>query len=386
MTAHTRKGRAGDATLPQNVHASSSGGALSNAKSPSTQGRRNHAANAGRHSNAERGLDLYETPRAAVEALLEAEQLPHWVWEPAAGRGAIVNVLRKHGHAVIASDIRDYGFPLHFVADFLTRPKVPGSVECIISNPPFQSINEFVEHALDLCPRVIMLARLAFLESVRRTAILEHRGLVRVHVFRDRLPMMHRDGWTGRRNTSAMAFAWLSGSGAIRDRRPCIASLPRRKPKLTSRRTITMRKFVRQKSTNNVPDVNIDFGAAAKKIARVFEPGEYRLRIESARVIQKNANVLVALDIIELESGGRVDGRPMWVEGPNSDAGNLTAENQHLIAQLLTLAELPTAGNVGALIPKLAGLEFNARLVLAIDNRSSRTYNALSEIYVDDAP
>lgn len=147
-----------------------------------------------------------------------------------------------------------------------------------------------------------------------------------------------------------------------------------------------MRKFVRQKSTNNVPDVNIDFGAAAKKIARVFEPGEYRLRIESARVIQKNANVLVALDIIELESGGRVDGRPMWVEGPNSDAGNLTAENQHLIAQLLTLAELPTAGNVGALIPKLAGLEFDARLVLAIDNRSGRTYNALSEIYVDDAP
>jgi hypothetical protein len=145
-----------------------------------------------------------------------------------------------------------------------------------------------------------------------------------------------------------------------------------------------MKKFVRQKSNNNAPDVNIDFGAAAAKVARVFEPGEYKLRVESARVIQRNQNVLVALDLVELESGGRVDGRPLWVEGPNSAVGTLTAENQYLIAQLLTLAELPTAGNVSDLIPKLAGLEFDARLVLAVDGRSGRSYNALSEIYDAD--
>jgi hypothetical protein len=147
-----------------------------------------------------------------------------------------------------------------------------------------------------------------------------------------------------------------------------------------------MKKFVRQKSNNAAPDVNIDFGAAAAKVARVYEPDSYRLRIESARVIQRNQNILVAMDLIELESGGRVDGRPLWVDGPNSGAGNLTAENQHLIAQLLTLAKLPTEGNVGALIPQLAGLEFDARLVLAVDNRSGRSYNALADIYnTDDA-
>ena len=59
---------------------------------------------------------------------------------------------------------------------------------------------------------------------------------------------------------------------------------------------------------------------------------------------------------------------------------------EHLVAQLLTLAGLPTAGNVGALIPQLAGLEFDARLVLDVDSRSGRTYNALAEIYVDGAP
>ena len=76
----------------------------------------------------------------------------------------------------------------------------------------------------------------------------------------------------------------------------------------------------------------------------------------------------------------------LWVDGPNAGAGQLAMENQHLVAQLLTLAGLPTAGNVGALIPKLAGLEFDARLVLAVDSRSGRTYNALAEIYTDDAP
>ena len=48
-----------------------------------------------------------------------------------------------------------------------------------------------------------------------------------------------------------------------------------------------MKKFTRQKSGNApTADINLDFGAAAAKVARVFEPGEYRLRIESARVIQ----------------------------------------------------------------------------------------------------
>jgi hypothetical protein len=168
-----------------------------------------HAAQSGQHRHVERGLDLYEAPACAVEALLRVEQLPHWLWEPCAGRGAIVNVLRDRGHAAIASDVCDYGFPLHFARDFLTVAKAPAGVECILTNPPFQIITEFVAHALDLCPRVIVLARLAFFESTRRTDILEKRGLARVHVFRRRLPMMHRDSWLSPRASSAISFAWL---------------------------------------------------------------------------------------------------------------------------------------------------------------------------------
>ena len=168
-----------------------------------------HAAQSGRHPLAARGLDLYETPAVAVEALLRVELLPHFLSEPAAGRGAIVRVPRDHGHAVIASDIADYGFPLHFCRDFLAEIGIPAGVKAIVTNPPFQIAEKFVEHALRLCPRVIMLLRLAFLESERRCGILEGCGLARVHVFRKRLPMMHRDGWQGRKANSGMAFAWF---------------------------------------------------------------------------------------------------------------------------------------------------------------------------------
>jgi hypothetical protein len=169
-----------------------------------------HSCQVQRHPHAERGLDLYETPSVAVEALLRAEKdLPRCVWEPAAGRGAIVRVLRDHGHAVVASDIVRRDFPLHFARDFLAEIGRPAGVECILTNPPFQIVEKFVAHALELCPHVVMLLRLAFLESERRCHLLEGRGLRTVHCFRKRLTMMHRDQWVGRKANSGMAFAWF---------------------------------------------------------------------------------------------------------------------------------------------------------------------------------
>jgi hypothetical protein len=168
-----------------------------------------HACQTGRHPLSERGHDLYETPAVAVEALLAVENLPRRIWEPAAGRGAIVKVLRTHGHTVISSDIVHYGFALDFVIDFMTTTEMPAGCGAIVTNAPFKIITKFTRHALDLAPRVCLLCRLAFLEATSRTDILEHRGLARVHVFRKRLPRMHRDGWTGRRASSSMTFAWF---------------------------------------------------------------------------------------------------------------------------------------------------------------------------------
>src|SRR5215472_15289800 len=116
----------------------------------------------------------------------------------------------RHGHEVLASDLVDYGDPTCFYRrDFLLEHKLPKCCECILTNPPFSLAEEFVEHALELCPHVIMLLRLAFLESERRSRILDTGSLACIHVFRRSLPMMHRDGWTGPKASSAMAFAWF---------------------------------------------------------------------------------------------------------------------------------------------------------------------------------
>jgi hypothetical protein len=167
------------------------------------------SAQAGQHSFKERQNDCYETPACAIEALLRVESLPHHILEPACGPGAIVKVLEKHDHHVIASDLYKYerGISGMDFFDYMT------DWDCIITNPPYQLAEKFVRHALTISPLVIMLLRLAFLESVRRTDILENSGLARIHVFANRLPMMHRvtNGveWQGRRASSAMPFAWF---------------------------------------------------------------------------------------------------------------------------------------------------------------------------------
>jgi hypothetical protein len=50
------------------------------------------------------------------------------------------------------------------------------------------------------------------MESVRRTDILERRGLRAVHVFRRRLPRMHRHNWSGPKASSSVAYAWFCWS------------------------------------------------------------------------------------------------------------------------------------------------------------------------------
>jgi hypothetical protein len=172
------------------------------------------AAGNTQHAIAERGNELYQSPPEAVRALLKAEKVPHHVWEPACGPGSIVRVLRAAGHNVLATDLVDYQSPDQDASgiDFL----IPGIAEsvifdraAIVTNPPFKNAHEFVTRALELVPYVAMLLRLAFLESEKRRAIIDDSCLARVHVFRNRLPMMHREGWTGPKASSATAFAWF---------------------------------------------------------------------------------------------------------------------------------------------------------------------------------
>lgn len=170
-----------------------------------------HSCQVQRHTHAERGEDLYETPGVAVKALLRHYQPKQPIWEPAAGRGAIVRELR--GFQVVASDKIDYGSGAR-VADFFTVQPAFVWSGTILTNPPFKYADKFVAKALQHCEHVVMLLRLAFMESERRSNILDTGRLRRVLVFRRRLPMMHRDGWEGRKANSGMTFAWFIWDGA----------------------------------------------------------------------------------------------------------------------------------------------------------------------------
>jgi hypothetical protein len=162
---------------------------------------------------AKRKDDLYETPDVAVHALLGAEPLPkeRVIWEPACGPGSIVKVLRSVGYRVYATDLVDYGCEdSSSRVDFLMERLPPFPIGAVVTNPPFKIAGEFIAHALDLgIPKVMMLLRLQFLESQRRSSILDKGLLARVHVFANRLPMMHRYGWSGPKNTSAVTYAWF---------------------------------------------------------------------------------------------------------------------------------------------------------------------------------
>ena len=165
----------------------------------------------GRHKLVDRAWDLYQTAPEVTRALLANHSLPHDVWEPAAGCGAISRVLKAAGHNVVSTELIAYpGADADVLAgvDFLNVTQPPVGMRCIVTNPPYQIATEFVRHALTLVPDVLVLMRLAFLEGVRRSDLIDDK-LQSVMVFRERLPMMHRWNYEGPRSTSAMAFAWM---------------------------------------------------------------------------------------------------------------------------------------------------------------------------------
>jgi len=175
-----------------------------------------------RHALAERGLDFYSTPPEATRALIRAERLPHGIWEPHCGLGAIAEILLDAGHAVVATDIEYRDYPFQTGAyDFLQARKVPSGVDGIVMNPPYAAASIHVRHALMLCPYVVALLRLSFLEAGNqktelgraRLWCLDRGHLARVHIFRNRLPFMHREGWEGPRSTNTVPFAWFVFDG-----------------------------------------------------------------------------------------------------------------------------------------------------------------------------
>ena len=165
-------------------------------------------------------LDPHFTCREAIDCLilLEGDRLPRRIWEPAAGDGAIVIPLRESGRFVVASDIHDYGLPGCGIVDFRTAPPLR-HIEGVVTNPPYKKAQAFAEKATAEYPYVALLMRTNWLmEGGRRGKWLDAHPPTREWHSAQRLPMMHRYGWTGKRSTSNTPHCWaVWESGAKRE-------------------------------------------------------------------------------------------------------------------------------------------------------------------------
>jgi uncharacterized protein Usg len=151
--------------------------------------------------------EFYPTPEYATQALLDKEKFPENIWEPACGDGAISKVLINNGYSVESTDLYNHGYgkPDN---DFLKQRYIWIDY-AIITNPPFKLASEFLRHAyydLEDCVKISLFCKLAFLEGITRSKLLEETHLTRVWVFRKRVTL-YREGIT-MKNSGMIAFAW----------------------------------------------------------------------------------------------------------------------------------------------------------------------------------
>ena len=176
--------------------------------------------------NPERGRvenDYYATPFNATEALLNALNKSgdtlsgDRILEPSAGEGHIVKVLKDFYpyNEIFANDLvyreSRIGIDVNGGIDFLTYESHQ-KFDTIITNPPFALAQEFIEKALTLTKRrVIMFAKIQLLEGEKRRKMFDNTPLKYVYVFSKRINPL-RNGEekdeNGKPWASTMCFAW----------------------------------------------------------------------------------------------------------------------------------------------------------------------------------
>jgi hypothetical protein len=145
--------------------------------------------------------DFYATPEWAFAPIVP--MLPHDVnfWEPACGDGRLVRMLSESGRSAAGADLLPHGYAEGFqVGNFLedtTRR------EFIITNPPFSLAFDFVRHAANLAPEVLMLLRLNFLGAVSRAE------WFRAHEPSALFMITPRPSFTNGGGTDSCEYAWI---------------------------------------------------------------------------------------------------------------------------------------------------------------------------------
>ena len=172
--------------------------------------------------------DFFPTPPWATRALLPILCDPHLsrrtIWEPACGEGHMaLPLLESSGARVVASDIEDRpwadkarrqfigggGARIPQSLDFLTCRNVAVQADWVITNPPFNLAEAFVDRALKVASvGVAMLVRTSWVEGTGRfDRLFDARPPYLIAQFSERVPMV-KGRWDPDAST-ATAYAWF---------------------------------------------------------------------------------------------------------------------------------------------------------------------------------
>ena len=162
--------------------------------------------------------DFYATPEGAIKDILDREILNGSILEPACGEGHISKLLKEYypTSEIISTDLiqRDDKFNIGVQGniDFLTYD-YNRKFDNVITNPPFNLAQEFIERALQLSNnKVIMFAKIQLLEGTKRREMFDNTPLKYVYVFSKRQNPLRNGSPTdekGKPWASTMCFAWF---------------------------------------------------------------------------------------------------------------------------------------------------------------------------------
>lgn len=160
------------------------------------------------------GFDFYPTPINTINKFLDNYNLGGGViFEPCAGNGNFIKAIRDKGYTntIIANELREEeqenlienGANEVYIHNFL-EDKIDIEPNVIITNPPFSIAKEFIEKCRTDYPnaKVVMLLRLAFLESKRRKEFWDRHPVNHLYVLSERPRFINN-------KSDATAYAWF---------------------------------------------------------------------------------------------------------------------------------------------------------------------------------
>lgn len=121
------------------------------------------------------GVDACQTPDYAIYPLLPYLR-DEWVyWEPAMGKGYLLNSLRKRNYKAFGSDITNGLNFFDVVPGFLEFHHC--SWDCILTNPPYSIKYQWISHCYDLGKPWMLLMPLETLGAESGQSLFEKYGM-----------------------------------------------------------------------------------------------------------------------------------------------------------------------------------------------------------------